>query len=64
MAQANNSNEHQSKCAHEGCNCMIAPSQHFCSDYCAKSSDAAISGTLPGPRTKGPCKCGHPDCQG
>jgi len=64
MAQHGLGKEHLIKCGHGGCNCMIEPSQHFCSDYCAKASKANISGTLPGERHHGDqCECGHPDCK-
>ena len=56
--------QHLSKCGHAACDCLIKPGDHFCSDYCATSSPAEISGTLPGKRdTQGKCKCGHPDCK-
>ncbi|HWI14128.1 MAG TPA: hypothetical protein VNT02_07720 [Burkholderiales bacterium] len=64
MAQQGLGNQHRNKCGHEGCACLIAPSDHFCSDYCAGASKAAISGTMPGQRQQGgPCKCGHSECQ-
>lgn len=63
MAQTRHGDQHLTECGHVDCHCMIDPSQHFCSDYCAKSSPAAISGTLPGERHTGEkCRCGHPDC--
>lgn len=62
MAQTG-TDEHLTKCGHVDCRCMIKPSQHFCSDYCARSSPASISGTLPGERHAGDkCRCGHPGC--
>jgi hypothetical protein len=55
--------KHLNKCAHQGCNCTVAPSSHFCSDYCAQASQAATSGTLPGEQPQdAKCQCGHPDC--
>jgi hypothetical protein len=56
--------EHSNKCGHAGCQCLIKPGEHFCSDYCSTADPTAISGTLPGKRdTTGKCKCGHPDCK-
>jgi hypothetical protein len=56
--------EHRNKCGHEGCECLIGPMDHFCSEYCAKSSSADISGTLPGGKPhSGACKCGHAECE-
>jgi hypothetical protein len=64
MAQQGLGNEHRNKCGHEGCACLIAPSDHFCSEHCATASASQISGTLPGKRQEGGrCACGHPDCQ-
>ncbi len=64
MAEQGLGNEHRNKCGHDGCMCLVAPSDHFCSDYCATASKDAISGTLPGKRQdSGPCGCGHPACR-
>jgi hypothetical protein len=63
MAQQGLEREHRNKCGHTGCSCLIAPSDHFCSDYCAGASKADISGTLPGERQTGPCRCGHTECE-
>ena len=55
---------HLNKCGHAGCQCLVRPSEHFCSEYCAKTSPEAISGTLPG-RTgefHSKCECGHAAC--
>jgi hypothetical protein len=58
--------EHRNKCGHSGCGCLIRPSDHFCSEHCAKADQSAISGTLPGKpaahRDDGTCGCGHPEC--
>ena len=57
-------NRHLNKCGHAGCECLIQPGEHFCSEYCAKASPAAISGTLPGgERTHSKCECGHAACE-
>jgi hypothetical protein len=65
MAESGLDEKHLNKCGHEGCQCMVEPSQHFCSEYCAKASAAPISGTLPGEREaqSNGCRCGHPGCQ-
>jgi hypothetical protein len=64
MSEPGLDDQHLNKCAHAGCHCMVQPSSHFCSDYCAQSSSANISGTLPGERREhGACRCGHPECE-
>lgn len=63
MAEHGLGKEHLNECAHGGCKCLIEPSKHFCSEYCARASEANISGTLPGEgRQGGNCECGHPEC--
>jgi hypothetical protein len=41
------------KCAHEPCNCDVAPGEKFCSDFCkdAGSEEVEIA-----------CDCGHAPC--
>jgi hypothetical protein len=65
MAESGLDDKHLNKCAHAGCQCMVEPSQHFCSEHCAKASGASISGTLPGDRQApgGGCHCGHSACK-
>lgn len=55
--------EHKVECGHEGCTCLVGPSQSFCSEYCARETTSTGSYNLPGGRhAGGPCKCGHPEC--
>ena len=64
MAQQGLSDAHRNKCGHEGCACLVAPSEHYCSEHCATASKANVSGTLPGQAaTGGACRCGHDACK-
>lgn len=42
-------------CGHEGCNCKIAESDTYCSEYCERH------GTHEG-HVAHDCGCGHPGC--
>jgi hypothetical protein len=64
MAQTRVGAEHMNKCGHEGCLCVVEPSQTYCSDYCVKVSGADASNQLPARQIQGDqCQCGHPACQ-
>ena len=64
MANQGLGNEHKAKCAHQGCACLVEPSQSFCSEHCARESTAAGSANLPGGKhSGGPCECRHAACQ-
>lgn len=64
MAEPAPGESHLNKCGHAGCKCLIRPGEHFCSEYCAKASPEAISGTLPGERNPhSRCACGHAACK-
>jgi hypothetical protein len=64
MSEPGLDEKHLNKCGHFACKCMVQPSSHFCSEYCARASTAQISGTLPGERSEqGRCDCGHPECR-
>ena len=42
------------KCAHEGCSCMVAEGEKYCSTYCEDTKDVvALS-----------CDCKHIGCEG
>jgi hypothetical protein len=64
MATPHVDSKHMIKCGHSACSCMVEPSQSYCSDWCAKHSDADGSNEMPGKPVPDKCKCGHPDCKG
>jgi hypothetical protein len=56
--------EHKTKCGHQGCACMVEPSQSYCSEYCARETKGAGSANLPGgTHQDSGCRCGHPECE-
>ena len=65
MAQSGLGREHMNKCGHQGCSCMVEPSQGYCSEHCAQASSANTSNELPGGSAQagGKCQCGHSDCK-
>ena len=46
--------DERKKCKHEGCSCMAAEGQDYCSPSCHDARDV----------TDIMCNCGHPDCAG
>jgi hypothetical protein len=64
MAQDGLREEHMNKCGHQGCVCVVEPSQSYCSEYCARASGASTSNELPGHIRAGRCECGHAACDG
>ena len=64
MAQQDFGREHKIKCGHQGCACVVEPSQSYCSDYCARETTSTGSYNLPGGQHHDQrCRCGHPDCK-
>ncbi len=47
------SQQEERKCAHEPCECNVAPGEKYCGDFCkdAGSEEVEIA-----------CECGHPPC--
>lgn len=52
-------NESQTSCQHDGCECTIEPDKEFCSSYCR---DASRNGGAVGEEMQDACGCGHPEC--
>lgn len=46
--------DENSRCGHEGCNCMVSGDEEFCSPHCEDADDQDI--------TEIACDCGHPGC--
>lgn len=43
------------KCAHEQCQCLVPPTEEYCSDYCSDADDVGEIVLQ--------CDCGHPACR-
>jgi hypothetical protein len=63
MAESRMGREHLNKCGHEGCACMVEPSQSYCSEHCSRASSANTSAELPGHEHDLRCRCGHAECE-
>ena len=44
------------KCLHHECSCTVTSGEQYCSDYCARASEAEHS------KDEHECSCGHLEC--
>jgi hypothetical protein len=50
-----------SKCEHPGCNCQVAPGEHYCGTACADSAKQGSSSTVHAKGSEN-CGCEHQGC--